>query len=475
MMPLDFEIVKAAPQQVPVALHAPESTAKKIWVLTETSDIAKPKAFAEVQLISMMPSRSAKDSVLSEIWSKAFVHGRSAMLTELLKPGYSLAVSEVSEGMNFSFSGYSDHFQEVLKLILMNRKSPINDVGISATDFIVLKQQLKDGLEAQEYDQPYDQMRSEVVRMIDSRVYSREERLAALSKVSFQDLVSFSNELVSRLALKVFVYGNVLAESWQDFPSSMFEFYKAEPLTSAEIEKAVGHENPPSPGKRFGIAITSESNNHGIATSFFMGKREQKDIALNMVLGNLIEAPFYSELRTNQQLGYVVGAGTRNTRQNIRLSGLIQSGKYEGHELATRADRFFGQFSTELKGSSKEALESIRSQLIDTVADRGSNFAARYGYWQNLFEKMDSNWSLSEGLVDEIRSMSGEDLANFVARVFDPKRVGRLTVYHYAKGSSLPAAAPGEVMVKSREEYQSLNKAATEPETNRAAGELLKK
>lgn len=58
-----------------------------------------------------------------------------------------------------------------------------------------------------------------------------------------------------------------------------------------------------------------ENTNAAAYVVFQVGSRDRKDRVAAELLSQLIEQPFYDQLRTQQQLGYLVFSGRRGTRK----------------------------------------------------------------------------------------------------------------------------------------------------------------
>ena len=84
-------------------------------------------------------------------------------------------------------------------------------------------------------------------------------------------------------------------------------------------------------------------NNSCFFRQYVIGKDSPTTRAKAIVIDKALQQPFYTEMRTNQQLGYIVWSYTRNIKETYYLNFLIQSGAYPADELNKRADNFVQQ------------------------------------------------------------------------------------------------------------------------------------
>ena len=75
------------------------------------------------------------------------------------------------------------------------------------------------------------------------------------------------------------------------------------------------------------------------------------------LLAQILSAPFYTELRTRQQLGYVVFASGMSPMEVPGVNLVIQSPGTPAAELQSRIERFVDDHAAAIEGMSDEAFE----------------------------------------------------------------------------------------------------------------------
>lgn len=85
----------------------------------------------------------------------------------------------------------------------------------------------------------------------------------------------------------------------------------------------------------------NENDDNSAVTFYFqVPSKEIEDYIMLELLAEVIEQPFYDDLRTQQQLGYIVGSGAR-AREGIKhLTLTAQSNIVDGAELTRRIETF---------------------------------------------------------------------------------------------------------------------------------------
>lgn len=114
------------------------------------------------------------------------------------------------------------------------------------------------------------------------------------------------------------------------------------------------------------------------------------------LLVHLIHEPAFDQLRTQEQLGYVVSTGTRIAASAMALGIKIQSTRAPWF-LEERVEAFLEHFHDTLAEMSLEDFEVKKDGLIVKLLERP----------KNLYEETVSFWGqVREGYYDFLRSMS---------------------------------------------------------------------
>ena len=99
----------------------------------------------------------------------------------------------------------------------------------------------------------------------------------------------------------------------------------------------------------------------------------------------MLRAPFYDALRTQQQLGYIVNAGTLPMLKTNGLVLVIESPVADPLELEARIDEFLQQYSVRLSATSASTFAEIKAGLVNSVrqpAQRLNELSNRY--WSDI-------------------------------------------------------------------------------------------
>ena len=107
--------------------------------------------------------------------------------------------------------------------------------------------------------------------------------------------------------------------------------------------------------------------------------------AISTLAGQMISTPYFSDLRTNQQLGYVVSAGSRMMEARSGLIFLVQSPAQGADHLEQATLLFIENYRTKLATMEDSEFSQHKEGLINNLLQKDKNLTQRSKrYWSDL-------------------------------------------------------------------------------------------
>ena len=157
-----------------------------------------------------------------------------------------------------------------------------------------------------------------------------------------------------------------------------------------------------------------------ISINYLVGKFIPEKNILLILLSSIMEQPFFYELRTKQQCGYLVGIYTNKIGENYYITQKIQSSKTTD-DLEKRILKFNTDFEEELKKIDiKRWKETVEKNLRTPNQNTYEAFSENYGEIiskKYLFNRIDL-------LIKKLDKVNLEDLINFYKKyILDNKPI----------------------------------------------------
>jgi len=161
--------------------------------------------------------------------------------------------------------------------------------------------------------------------------------------------------------------------------------------------------------------------------------------AAAVVLGNFVAEPFFSELRTHQQLGYVVGANGSGTSKSRFLYFVIQSSNYTPDDLRTRAEAFIATLPEALAKLPAAEYATLVAGARSTVAMKPKSIEEKAERFFSLGYEYDGDWNRINDTLAALDGLSQEKAVSLLkAALTSPEVRRRVSVLN---GDKHPASA----------------------------------
>ena len=141
-----------------------------------------------------------------------------------------------------------------------------------------------------------------------------------------------------------------------------------------------------------------------------------------MLLNHLINQDYFNELRTKQQLGYLVGAGYApfNTRAGIAF--YVQSPKHSADEILKRHKQFIENYVTQISQISEQQWLDTKAGLVTHIAEKDKNLRLRSQRLWLAIGNRDSDFNMQQQLLTALEALSLSDMQQYVCEIFSDER-----------------------------------------------------
>ena len=139
------------------------------------------------------------------------------------------------------------------------------------------------------------------------------------------------------------------------------------------------------------------------------------------MVSQAIQQPFYTEMRTNQQLGYIVWSYPRMRDNTHYLAFLIQSGVYSASELSKRASKLIYDLPQTIQNLENETFEQLKQSAIEQLEKKPMSIAERAGKLKNFVFEHDADFDRDNKTIKAIKSLQKDQAFNFLDKAVSNK------------------------------------------------------
>ena len=238
------------------------------------------------------------------------------------------------------------------------------------------------------------------------------------------------------------------------------------------------------------VVVTYQSQYEGFKGKSLSSKEILERSACVRLLSKIIREPCFNELRTKQQLGYIVssfydmGYSTNATPLTTSIDSLtvyVLSRKVEPKDVAARIDDFLLNFRSKLEDMPSTEIqdyaESLAKELTKPIRKLGTEASNQFGKIKRYAPE--ALYSDNESSLEDIPFDNAEVVAaalrkldrNMILDVYDSlimKKESRSRIRTHVYGRTFPMKEPSKVYVSSMNELMAKRKSliAFEPHSN---------
>jgi len=238
----------------------------------------------------------------------------------------------------------------------------------------------------------------------------------ALKDTSFHQFNCFRTEFFKALHVESFLHGN-----WQRSDALKFQKQIVDHLagstTIIDLTRPLNDVTEVEHQR-----ITLNCNDHAMVLYYQALTDDTTEKVKMMVLNHLINQDYFNELRTKQQLGYLVGAGYApfNTRAGIAF--YVQSPKHNADEILKRHQQFISNFVAQIPTVDEQQWLQTKAGLVTHIAEKDKNLRLRSQRLWLAIGNRDTEFNMQQQLIAELDALSLEDMQQYIIEIFSENR-----------------------------------------------------
>ncbi|MGB2173068.1 MAG: insulinase family protein [Porticoccaceae bacterium] len=329
-------------------------------------------------------------------------------LRQTLYPAYmaglSFSISPTREGVSIVVDGYSDKQLELLKAVL----SAIRTASIDANKLMLVKQQLIRDKQNAKREYPFRQIMTHHYADIAGR-YVPNEQIEILKPVLVAGVEVFVKQLLKDVRVDVLVAGNHSAQTARQV-ASMLEGFNLKDLASTRSVVRLAEEDR--------VREVFVEHNDAVLLRYIQGDSHSlKERALISLLASIISSPFYNELRTEKQLGYVVAAFPMHLNRVPGMSFIVQSPVASEDQLQEEFEGFSQYFDRSIQNLTEDGLSVHKRALLVNLEDEPENLNELTARSLKAISLGYHDFDFRERLAQSIKAVNIEDVRDAYSRL----------------------------------------------------------
>ncbi|XP_058075334.1 nardilysin-like isoform X3 [Magnolia sinica] len=415
-IPCDFSIRNAKSSKNPTSLDLPQciddQPLVKLWYkLDWTFNVPRANTYF---LITVKEGYSSiKKCVLTELFVNLLKDELNEILYQAGVAKLETSLSMIGDKLELKLYGFNDKLQNLLFEILTVSKS------FSPTEdrFKVIKEDMERSFRNANM-KPLNHSTYLRLQVLRENFWDVDDKLSYLSDITLSDLKAFIPILLSRLHIEGLLHGNLSMDEAFSISSTFRSILSVQPLPTELRHQERVMCLPPGASLIRNMHVKNKFEVNSVVELYFQieqdtGTKWSKLRAIADLFDDIVEEPFFDQLRTKEQLGYVVECGPRMTYRVLGFCFRVQSSKYNPSYLHGRIDNFINLVPKLLDGIDDESFENYRSGLIAKKLEKDPSLTYETSHhWNQIVDKR-YLFDMSKLEAEELKHIQKSDLVDW--------------------------------------------------------------
>lgn len=399
----------------------------RVWYLPDYR-LRQPKAEIHLKFYVDDADRSPSQSMLAGLYVAALEEGLNEWGYPIREAGMDYSLNTTTGGLVLSVSGYSARLPQLLESLVQR----LDTVTVDEATFASLKERIARGIRNSRQSQPYQQAGYYKDMLLVTPNFTREARLQALEPLTLADVRHFARSALQRTYVQGVVVGNLTADASRSAMARALRRLASRVLPPDQRVGDTVRELPAQANWVFSQRLPV--SNSLVQLYYQVGEIGPELQGALQTVGRPLSNAFYHELRTQQQLGYIVWAGMSVTERTLGMTFLVQSGEYGPDVLRKRMDAFVQNYVDTFRTMDPEQFAQYKQAVIDSKLEQPqslSEVAQRLFYLAFRFdERFDK---LGEDIA-ALERMSHSQVTEVIQNALAGDGARRLTIRLIGKG-----------------------------------------
>eukprot|EP01028_Stygiella_incarcerata_P014040 TRINITY_DN891_c0_g1_i1.p1 TRINITY_DN891_c0_g1~~TRINITY_DN891_c0_g1_i1.p1 ORF type:complete len:1036 (+),score=270.16 TRINITY_DN891_c0_g1_i1:119-3226(+) len=424
----------------------------------------QPRVIAFAKACSTMPCQSAKHYAVARILGNMITEqlNKFAYAASLVDCSFDISVS--MDGFVLSAGGFShklpvlwdkviegirspelieERFERVKEAKLRHVKNSLLSTpylyALDLLDILVRKK----SYHPREMVEAYETVRMEDFKGLLGVDSAKEEATCELWKnVHFRWIVLGNmdmNETLSFVSTTESKLGVEASEKTEN-PRTMEERYEMD--RAINFRKIRGSDDT-APSKVLYECASPNKNevNSSLLVYLQIGEREFDRDSKILLLTSILQEPFFDQLRTKEQVGYVVFCGWRPVWGSCGVMFLLQSATMGPRAMEGRVDVFFEKVVEMFESLSDETFEQHRTSVIENLCTPRQNLMDEVGLYRTEIDNFQEKFNRRELRAERVAKLTKKEIIETAKELMS--EAARLSIRIY--GNQHDPATDGDV------------------------------
>jgi len=344
----------------------------------------RPKANVYIELVSSAAYQSPRHAVLTNLFTLLLMDELNEFSYDAEIAGLHYGLSNMMTGMRLLVRGYNHRLLVLLRAIVEKMASR----SVDADRFARVRDSMQRDYANFFMEQPYQHALYAVSYCTQVPRWHVRDYVDVSKTITVDELEKFIPSLFERMHIEMLVHGNMHKEDALGVAALVDEVVPFGSMFEGEFPERRVVELPVGPdGVVWRASVPNPDDHNSAIENFYQasplsGTSDHRDDVLLELLAEVMNKPCFHQLRTVEQLGYMVFSGVDRVDNSQGLRILVQSTVATPIELDERIEQFLVSFEeSTLAKMTQEELAVYAKSLITLKLEKVKRLTQQTNRW----------------------------------------------------------------------------------------------
>ena len=260
--------------------------------------------------------------------------------------------------------------------------------------------------------------------LLNADSHSLEEQLEVVRSITLEEVLAAPEWIYGESKVQMLAAGNVTEKQAREFADRIVSTLGIDG-TDREIPFGMRIVQVAESEDTHDVFVAELKHHDTAVLRYYQGRdNSQRERIVLGFLGQMLHQEYFDELRTEQQLGYVVQASYSELDLMPGLVFVVQSPTADGNEIEAATDRFLPAFRESLAEKTAEDFDALKQAVLDQLALPPANFGEEVArFWADL-RLGEVEFDSRQQAIEAVNAVGIEDVREaYEAVVFGNPRV----------------------------------------------------
>ena len=402
------------------------------------AEFLRPETAILLRFLPVRALASADSEALLGLWARALQEALESDIEEARAAGVRLQFDASLEGLRITVTGYGDSPARVARFL----GSRLRDFALTPARFAAVQEQVQRGIAS------YAQTEAFTLAGQRREALTREFRFlppqleAKAGTATWPEVQRFGRQFMAKGRVEMLVHGHLGTGEAVATSRALAAAIAARPAEPGELLRR--RHLVMDAGEHLVDSGLVEGVNAAWISEYLFGEDSARLRAASLVLSAFVSPPFSTELRTRQQLGYIVGSGLAVSLRQRGLAFTIQSSTHGTTDIAARADAFVAGLPAALAAVGDSDWTQLKAGARSQLEQQPKSIGERAERLFTEATSFDRDWGRNASALAALPALGKDEAVALLTDLLDPAQARRRSIMlDPSSKPPVPAVAAG--------------------------------